>query len=113
MRTLKPHVAKVSTVCVEKIFAHVVHHSQRKFELSMSSSPNWLVVIYHILVLHSSKLRFIESECDLKMKALFIDVAKAFDSVSHQTLWVACRRLGIPSILSDTLGIFMRKGKLD
>jgi len=31
------------------------------------SEPNYL-----ILVLHSSKLRFIESECDLKMNALFI-----------------------------------------
>jgi len=51
MRTFKPQVAKVFTVCVEK-----------------TSEPNYL-----ILVLHSSKLRFIESECDLKMKALFIN----------------------------------------
>jgi len=72
----KIQVAKVSTVRVEKTFALVVQHSQRKFESSLSSSPNWLVVIqrdqFLILVLHSSKLRFIESECDLKMKALFI-----------------------------------------
>jgi len=54
MRTLKPQVAKVSTVRVEKTFALAL------------SEPNYL-----ILVLHSSKLRFIESECDLKMKALF------------------------------------------
>jgi len=29
MQTLKPQVAKVSTVCVAKIFALVVQHSQR------------------------------------------------------------------------------------
>jgi len=76
MRKLKPQFAKVSTVCVEKTFALVAQHSERKCESSPTSSPNWLVVIsepnYLILVLHSSKLRFIESECDLKMKALFI-----------------------------------------
>jgi len=47
------------------------------------------------------------------LEVAFIDVAKAFDSVSHQTLWVACRKLGVPSILLDTLGIFMKKGQLD
>jgi len=45
MLTLKPQVAKVSTVRVEKTFALVVQHSQRKCESH--------------LVLHSSKLRFI------------------------------------------------------
>jgi len=45
MRTFKPQVAKVSTVCVEKTFALVTQHSERKCELSLSSSPNWLVVI--------------------------------------------------------------------
>jgi len=37
MRTLKP---KVSTVRVEKTFALVVQHSERKCESSLSSSPN-------------------------------------------------------------------------
>jgi len=41
MRTFKPQVEKVSTVCVEKTFALVAQHSERKCELS----PNWLVVI--------------------------------------------------------------------
>jgi len=45
MRTLKPQVAKVSTVRVEKIFALVVQHSQRNCKSHLSSSPNWLVVI--------------------------------------------------------------------
>jgi len=36
----------VSTVCVEKTFALVAQHSERKCESSLSSSsPNWLVVI--------------------------------------------------------------------
>jgi len=43
MRTFKPQVGKVSTVCVEKIFAFVAQHSERKCESSLS--PNWLVVI--------------------------------------------------------------------
>jgi len=76
MQKLKSQVAKVSTVRVEKTFALVIQHSQRKCESPLLSSPNWLVVIERahsfILVLHSSKLRFIESECDLKMNALFI-----------------------------------------
>jgi len=45
MQTFKPQVAKVSTVFVEKTFALAVQHSERKFESSLSSSPNWLVVI--------------------------------------------------------------------
>jgi len=45
MRTFKPQVAKVSTACVEKTFALVAQHSERKCESSSSSSPNWLVVI--------------------------------------------------------------------
>jgi len=45
MQTLKPQVAKVSTVCVEKIFALVAQHSERKCESYLSSSLNWLVVI--------------------------------------------------------------------
>jgi len=43
MRTFKPQVEKVSTVCVEKIFALVAQHSERRCESSLSSSPNWLV----------------------------------------------------------------------
>jgi len=45
MRTFKPQVAKVFTVCIEKTFALVDQHSERKCESSPSSSPNWLVVI--------------------------------------------------------------------
>jgi len=45
MRKLKSQVAKVSTVGVEKTLALVVQHSQHKCESSLSSSPNWLVVI--------------------------------------------------------------------
>jgi len=45
MQTLKPRVAKVSTVCVRKTFALAAQHSERKCESSLSSSPNWLVVI--------------------------------------------------------------------
>jgi len=45
MRTLKSQVAKVSTVCVEKIFALVVQHSHRNCKSHLSSSPNWLVVL--------------------------------------------------------------------
>jgi len=45
MQTFKPQVAKVSTVCVEKGFALVAQHSERKCESSLSSAPNWLVVI--------------------------------------------------------------------
>jgi len=41
MQTLKPQVAKVSTVLVEKTFALVVQHAQH----NCKSSPNWLVVI--------------------------------------------------------------------
>jgi len=45
MRKFKPQVAKVSTVRVEKTFALVSQHSERKRESSLSSSPNWLAVI--------------------------------------------------------------------
>jgi len=45
MRTFKSQVAKVSTECVEKTFALVPQHSERKCESCPSSSPNWLVVI--------------------------------------------------------------------
>jgi len=45
MQKLKSQVAKVSTVRVEKTFALAAQHSQRKFESSLSLSPNWLVVI--------------------------------------------------------------------
>jgi len=45
MGKLKSQVAKVSTVRIEKTFEFVVQHSQRKCESSLSSSPNWLVVI--------------------------------------------------------------------
>jgi len=62
MRKLKSQLAKVSTVRVEKIFALAVQHSYRNCKSHLSSLPNWLVVIEH----------FIESECDLKMNALFI-----------------------------------------
>jgi len=44
MRTFIPQVANVSTVCVEKTFALVAQHSERKCESSLSS-PNWLVFI--------------------------------------------------------------------
>jgi len=54
MRKLKSQVAKVFTVCVEKTFALVVQHSQRKCESSLSSSPNWLVVIQRAQFLHFS-----------------------------------------------------------
>jgi len=43
MRTFKPQVAKVSTVCVEKTFALVAQHFEHKCKSSLSSSPNWLV----------------------------------------------------------------------
>ena len=29
----------------------------------------------------------------------FVDVKKAFDSVSHDSLWVACKHLGVPERL--------------
>jgi len=45
MRKLKPQVAKVSTVRVEKILALAVKHSHRNCKSHLSSSPNWLVVI--------------------------------------------------------------------
>jgi len=45
MRTLKPQVAKVSTVSIEKTFTLVVQHSQCNCKSHLSSSPNWLVVI--------------------------------------------------------------------
>jgi len=45
MRKFKPQVAKVSTVYVEKTFALVAQHSERRFESPLSSSPNWLLVI--------------------------------------------------------------------
>jgi len=45
MRKLKSQVVKMSTVRVEKTFALVVQHSQRKCESSLSSSPNWQVAI--------------------------------------------------------------------
>jgi len=44
------------------------------------------------------------------LKLAFIDVSKAFDSVSHQTLWVACRRLGVPEHLIKYLKRFYEKG---
>jgi len=45
MQKFKPQVAKVSTLCAEKTFTLVAQHSERKCESSLSSSPNWLVVI--------------------------------------------------------------------
>jgi len=45
MRKLKSQLAKVSTVCIEKIFALAVQHSQRNCKSHLSSSPNWLIVI--------------------------------------------------------------------
>ena len=33
---------------------------------------------------------------------------KAFDSVSHGSLWVACRRLGVPEHLINYLKIYYR-----
>lgn len=33
------------------------------------------------------------------LRVAFVDVKKAFDSVSHNLLWVACRRLGVPEHL--------------
>jgi len=37
-------------------------------------------------------------------------VSKVFDSVSHQTLWVACRKLGVPEHLIKYLKGFYDKG---
>jgi len=51
---VKSRVAKVSTVRVEKTFALVVQHSQRKCESHLSSSPNWLVVIQRVKFLYFS-----------------------------------------------------------
>ena len=44
------------------------------------------------------------------LKVAFVDVAKAFDSVSHQTLWVACRRLGVPEHIVSYLKHFYAQG---
>jgi len=54
MRKLKSQVAKVSTVRVEKTFALVVQHSQRKCESHLLSSPNWLVVTQQAQFLYFS-----------------------------------------------------------
>jgi len=44
------------------------------------------------------------------LKVAFVDVAKAFDSVSHQTLWVACRGLGVPEHIVGYLRHFYKEG---
>ena len=35
------------------------------------------------------------------IQVAFLDVAKAFDSVSHQSLLLACERIGLPRLLTD------------
>ena len=42
------------------------------------------------------------SECR-NLRLAFVDVSKAFDSVSHPTLWKACRWIGIPDHLVEYL----------
>jgi len=54
MQNLKSQVAKVSTVRVEKTFALVVQHSQRKCKSSLSLFFNWLVVIQQAQFLYFS-----------------------------------------------------------
>ena len=40
----------------------------------------------------------------------FLDVRKAFDSVSHDSLLIACRRVGVPSPLLNYIGMMYREG---
>ena len=66
------------------------------------------------LYLNSKVLResLRRSKRDLKSISLaFVDLSKAFDSVSHDSLWVACRALGVPFPLIDYLQSFYRGSK--
>ena len=40
--------------------------------------------------------------------ATFIDVAKAFDSVSHESMHIAAKRVGVPDVLLDHIGSLYR-----
>ena len=56
----------------------------------------------------------IVSQCKEQLKPVslcFIDVKKAFDSVSHQTLLIAARRLGIPLPMLEYLWEFYSKSQ--
>ena len=51
--------------------------------------------LYFNSILLQKCIRKAKTDCR-NLRIAFLDMRKAFDSVSHGALWVACRRLGIP-----------------